>query len=79
MEPSPLHPLRGVRIPSKGQRGSCALSNANLSNANLSNANLREADLSKADLSNADLKGAYMPNGQKYEDWLKDKEDGKNE
>jgi hypothetical protein len=23
------------------------------------------------------LEGATMPNGQKYEDWLKDREDGK--
>jgi hypothetical protein len=55
--------------------------------ANLSGANLIEADLSEADLSgakgttNAQLKGqaesledATMPNGQKYEDWLKDRE-----
>ena len=25
------------------------------------------------------LEGAIMPNGQKYEDWLKDKEGGKND
>jgi uncharacterized protein YjbI with pentapeptide repeats len=74
------------------------LRGADLSRADLSHANLREADLSHADLretnmSNAEisdkqlstsgfLEGATMPNGQKYEDWLKDKEgrreDGQN-
>ena len=48
------------------------------------NANLRLADLSEVDLtdayvseeqllSTASLKGAIMPNGQKYEDWRKDR------
>jgi uncharacterized protein YjbI with pentapeptide repeats len=53
---------------------------------------LRDADLEDADLSGADLtgalvtrqqlaecrsiEGAIMPNGQKYEDWLKDREGG---
>jgi uncharacterized protein YjbI with pentapeptide repeats len=54
--------------------------------ANLSNADLTEANLSGAVLSGAQgitneeleqqtkyLEGATMPNGQKYEDWLKDK------
>jgi uncharacterized protein YjbI with pentapeptide repeats len=62
------------------------LRGADLSEANLSEANLREADLSGADLSvalgitneeleyqAASLINATMPNGQKYEDWLKDK------
>jgi Pentapeptide repeats (8 copies) len=64
---------------------------ANLSNAKLSMANLRGADLIEADLRGArgwteeqrvtvkSLEGATMPNGQKYEDWLKSKgsrEDG---
>jgi hypothetical protein len=56
---------------------------------------LTGADLSRANLSDADgitnevlaqqaksLKDATMPNGQKYEDWLKSKdrgEDGENE
>jgi uncharacterized protein YjbI with pentapeptide repeats len=62
----------------------------------LSGANLSDADLSGADLSSATgvtneeleqqaesngLEGATMPNGQKYEDWLKSKghgEDGEN-
>jgi uncharacterized protein YjbI with pentapeptide repeats len=52
-----------------------------LYHADLSNADLRRADLSNAEgvtaeqLEQADhLEGATMPNGQKYEDWLKDKE-----
>ena len=52
----------------------------------MSDANLNKTDLSCADLSAAaditneeleqqaaSLEGAIMPNGQKYEDWLKDK------
>jgi hypothetical protein len=62
------------------------LEEADLSGANLSKANLREADLSGANLREAkgvtneqlsaaiSLEGATMPNGQKYEDWLKDRE-----
>jgi len=65
------------------------LNDANLSGADLVGADLRNADLSGADLSGAQgvtdghlaearsLEGATMPNGQKYEDWLKDREDGK--
>ena len=71
------------------------LSDANLFSANLSEANLNGADLENANLSGADgitnaeleqqtvsLEGADMPNGQKYEDWLKSglrEEDGKND
>jgi Pentapeptide repeats (8 copies) len=59
------------------------LRGANLSHANMDGAILSKADLSKADLSGAleviaeqldqaeSLEGAIMPNGQKYEDWLK--------
>jgi hypothetical protein len=70
------------------------LSGANLSAAKLSQTNLFSADLSGANLSGAlgtsneelerkarSLKDATMPDGQKYEDWLKSKgggEDGKN-
>jgi uncharacterized protein YjbI with pentapeptide repeats len=58
--------------------------------ANLANTNLTEADLTEAmavineeqHQQAASLEGATMPNGQKYEDWLKDKEgqgeDGEN-
>jgi len=54
---------------------------ADLSEANLSNAWLRHANLSSATgltdeqiIAARTLEGATMPNGQKYEDWLKDKE-----
>ena len=62
------------------------LNEANLSEANLRGVNLRQADLSRANLSGAfgwteaqfrtaiSLEGATMPNGQKYEEWLKDKQ-----
>jgi hypothetical protein len=63
------------------------LSRANLTKANLSGADLTNADLSGADLSSAkgvtnkeleqqagSLEGATMPNSQKYEDWLKSKD-----
>ena len=68
---------------------------ANLSDANLSDANLRGANLNDANLNDASgitnekleqqaasLEGATMPNGQKYENWLKSKnrkEGGKND
>jgi uncharacterized protein YjbI with pentapeptide repeats len=61
------------------------LMGADLSKANLFRAALSEADLSEAKLVDAQgwtaeqllaasLEGATMPNGQKYEDWLKDRE-----
>jgi hypothetical protein len=63
------------------------LSGAVLREADLSGADLRDADLKDADLSGAKgvtneklyeqatcLKGATMPNGQKYEEWLKSKD-----
>jgi hypothetical protein len=61
------------------------LRGAILSGATLYEANLSDADLSRANLSGAwdttneqleqakSLKGATMPNGQKYEEWLKSK------
>jgi uncharacterized protein YjbI with pentapeptide repeats len=65
------------------------LKGAYLSAAYLGGANLREADLREADLMGAieitneklkqeakSLQGATMPNGQKYEDWLKNKGSG---
>src|SRR5215217_5043782 len=66
------------------------LSNADLSGASLLGADLRDANLIGADgITNAELEqqtvsleGADMPNGQKYEDWLKSglrEEDGKND
>ena len=61
------------------------LSYDDLSRADLQGANLTDADLTGAILSNAkvtseqlaeakSLEGATMPNGQKYEEWLKDRE-----
>jgi uncharacterized protein YjbI with pentapeptide repeats len=60
------------------------LSNAALQGADLGSADLTDADLTDADLTRAEgitneelkqqaesLEGATMPNGQKYEDWLK--------
>ena len=46
--------------------------------ANLSGADLTDARVTLEQVKQADiLKGATMPNGQKYEDWLKSrKEDG---
>jgi hypothetical protein len=51
------------------------LSQAHLDGANLSDADLREASgWTKEQLTAArSLKGATMPDGQKYEEWLKDK------
>jgi uncharacterized protein YjbI with pentapeptide repeats len=71
--------------------GGANLNNADLSGANLRYADLRNADLSDAKgITNEELeqqaalspvgdslKGATMPNGQKYEDWLKSKGSGK--
>jgi uncharacterized protein YjbI with pentapeptide repeats len=73
------------------------LSGADLSGADLSGADLRGTDLRGANLRGADLgakglsekrlraakslEGATMPDGQKYEDWLKSKgsgDDGEN-
>jgi uncharacterized protein YjbI with pentapeptide repeats len=60
--------------------GGTDLGKANLSEANLSKTNLREADLCGAQVADHQLDDtqslhvATMPNGQKYEDWLKDRE-----
>jgi len=62
------------------------LDDADLSGADLSGANLSRAEgitNEELDQQAASLEGATMPNGQKYEEWLKDKKaqgkDGKNE
>jgi uncharacterized protein YjbI with pentapeptide repeats len=73
-----------VRRPAPCRPERCHLSHANLSHAELSDATLDKADLRGANLSGAEgitnevleqqadsLKRATMPNGQKYEDWLK--------
>jgi hypothetical protein len=67
--------------------GDADLIGTDLSRADLKKADFSRADLSHADLGNAKgvtgedlkqqaetLKGATMPDGQKYEDWLKDRE-----
>jgi uncharacterized protein YjbI with pentapeptide repeats len=65
------------------------LIDADLSGANLQSADLQGADFTNANLASArevtdeqldaarSLQGATMPNGQKYEDWLKSKGSGK--
>jgi uncharacterized protein YjbI with pentapeptide repeats len=51
------------------------LRGTNLNGTNLSRANLQGARVTQEQLEAAySLEGATMPNGQKYEDWLKDKE-----
>jgi uncharacterized protein YjbI with pentapeptide repeats len=66
------------------------LIDTNLSGAYLFDTNLKDTNLSGANLSGATgvadaklekaqtLKGATMPNGQKYEDWLKSKDQEEN-
>jgi uncharacterized protein YjbI with pentapeptide repeats len=52
------------------------LSDAELGDAALSNANLTNAKVTYEQLSKCStLQGATMPNGQKYEDWLKSREE----
>src|SRR5829696_1084873 len=61
---------------SDGNLFSADVSEANLVGANLENANLGGADgITNAELERqaVSLVGADMPNGQKYEDWLKNK------
>jgi uncharacterized protein YjbI with pentapeptide repeats len=54
------------------------LAGANLRGANLRGAVLTNAQVTEEQLREAEsLEGATMPNGQKYENWLKDKEDRK--
>src|SRR5215217_2515966 len=77
--------LKGADLSGADLRGAL-LVEANLRNASLSKAILSDASLFRADLSDAygytqkqlaqagSLEGATMPNGQKYEDWLKDRE-----
>jgi uncharacterized protein YjbI with pentapeptide repeats len=47
------------------------LEGANLQGAHLEGANLQGAHLEEAKLEAAHLEGATMPNGQKYEEWIK--------
>jgi len=80
--------LKGANL--KADLTEANLTGANLTGAFLTGANLRDADLSGAYLEDTEvtreqldqaysLEGATMPNGQKYEDWLKSKENGKDE
>jgi uncharacterized protein YjbI with pentapeptide repeats len=68
--------LKGANLKSAFFKGA-DLSEANLDNANMEGAYLKDADLSGATLTQEQLasceslEGATMPNGQKYEDWLK--------
>jgi uncharacterized protein YjbI with pentapeptide repeats len=68
---------------SKANLREAALHGARLNGANLSEAWLSKANLSGATVSDKQLtaakslRGATMPNGQKYEDWLKSKGRGK--
>ena len=81
---SPVVDLTGADLRGADLR-TANLSGADLSDVYLSGADLSGADLSGADLSGAEgitreelerqaysLEGATMPDGQKYENWLKD-------
>jgi hypothetical protein len=78
--------LRGIDLSGAVQLSGADLSDVYLSGADLSGADLTGANLSGADLDRAkgitnekleqqaySLDGATMPNGQKYEDWLRSK------
>ena len=89
---SGAHLRRAMLIGARLSRAN--LRQADLSKAHLRQADLSEAKLSRTQLADAygvtnaqleqqadSLEGATMPNGQKYEDWLKSKgsgEDGEN-
>jgi uncharacterized protein YjbI with pentapeptide repeats len=67
--------LRGVVL--RDSRWEILIGGADLSGASLEGATVILEQLEKA----SSLEGAIMPNGQKYEDWLKSKgrdEDGEN-
>jgi uncharacterized protein YjbI with pentapeptide repeats len=73
--------LRGADFREAALRGMSLLEAPRLRDANLRGADLSGADLSSAEVKVehlvdecASLKGATMPNGQKYEDWLKSKD-----
>jgi uncharacterized protein YjbI with pentapeptide repeats len=82
--------LRGADLSGASLSGAL-LGRADLSGAFLARADLSDAYLFEADLSGAEaitnkeldrqaalLKGATMPNGQKYEDWIKGKDQEEN-
>jgi hypothetical protein len=77
-------PLRRASAPGEPSFDSPGPKNANLRLADLREVDLTDAYVSEEQLlSAASLAGATMPNGQQYEDWLKDREshreDGENE
>src|SRR5918999_1227509 len=65
--------LEGAHL-EEGNLQGAHLEEANLEGAHLEGANLQGAHLEEANLEGAHLEGAIMPNGQKYEEWLNDKE-----
>jgi len=70
--------LQGADL-SYANLGGTDLSRADLKGANLKNANLRDAKMDEDDINDMvreakTLEGTTMPNGQKYEDWIKDRE-----
>ena len=79
--PEKFHNKHGAHLKNADLSGA-NLEGANLSNAYLSGANLKGAKVTNEQLDQAfTLEGATMPDGQKYEDWLKSKgrgEDGEN-
>jgi uncharacterized protein YjbI with pentapeptide repeats len=78
--------LQGARLIKANLSGAdlrvADLRETNLSRVNLSTVNLKGANVTDEQLRRCDsLEGAAMPNGQKYEEWLKSKssgEDGEN-
>jgi len=67
---------RLTRLHGQGQLGRLDLHDTDLYRANLQGAFLQGAFLQGAFLQGAFLQGATMPDGQEYEDWIKDKEGG---
>jgi uncharacterized protein YjbI with pentapeptide repeats len=67
--------LKGANLQGANLSGEVDLSDANLESANLEGANLEGAEgVTDQQLAAAkSLEGATMPNGQNYEDWLKNK------
>jgi uncharacterized protein YjbI with pentapeptide repeats len=65
--------LRGANLEGAHLRGA-NLEDAKLQEANLRGVRLHDAKITDKQLADAQsLQGATMPNGQKYEDWLRDK------
>ena len=65
-------PFQRISVIHKYTLGGVGPKNADLRYADLSGANLTDAYVSEEQLDSAkSLKGATMPNGRKYEDWLK--------